>query len=301
MKTPKKKILVSFSGGETSGYMINWLLLNKPKHEYKFVFANTGEENEETLIFVKKCQDYFNIDLTWVEYDLKKEKPTFKVVDFKTAYRSHNKAEKEQRYNNHPFRKAIKRQGIPGLNNFICTRELKEYPIRRYMNSIGWKPSMYDIAIGIRADEIDRIGKHYYPLVQPGITKPIVNAFWDKMPFRLQLKGYQGNCKTCWKKSTRKLGTIALENPEHFDFFKVMEEDYDMYIPESHVRITEKDLPRRFFREYKSVEDILKIPNAPGFEVALDDSVNTNYQTSILHDGTELDISNGCIESCEVF
>lgn len=83
VKEPKQKILVSFSGGETSAYMINWLLLNKPKHEYKFVFANTGEENEETLVFVKKCQDYFGIDITWVEYDDAETEP---VEDLDTSF-----------------------------------------------------------------------------------------------------------------------------------------------------------------------------------------------------------------------
>ena len=51
MRKPKNKILVSFSGGETSAYMIYYLLKKYPKHKYKFVFMNTGEENEETLIF----------------------------------------------------------------------------------------------------------------------------------------------------------------------------------------------------------------------------------------------------------
>ena len=34
---------------------------------------------------------------------------------------------------------------------------------------------------------------------------------------------------------------------------------------------------------------------------AIDDSRNTNYQVSIWQDGTELDSTNGCVESCEVF
>lgn len=299
IKEPKQQILVSFSGGETSGYMINWLLLNRPEYDYKFVFANTGEENEETLVFTKKCQEFFNIDLAWVEYDLVDNKAICKIIDFETAYRSHDKLEIKNRYQNHPFRKAISKFGIPSLNNFICTRELKNETIRRYMSNNGWMPSQYDIAIGIRADEIDRIGKHYYPLIKPDISKPMINAFWDKMPFRLELKGYQGNCKTCWKKSFRKLGTIALETPEKYNFFKAMEEDYEMFIPKTHKR--EFKLPRSFFREFKNVEYILDVPNDPNFKVALDDSINVNYQYSILHDGTELDVTNGCTESCEVF
>lgn len=299
VKIPKKNILVSFSGGETSAYMINWLLKNKPDYNYKFIFANTGEENEETLKFVREVQDFFKIDLKWVEFDIIDDKPSFKEVNYESAYRSHNPEEIKNRYPNHPFRKQISRQMIPNINSPICTRELKEYPIRRYVSKNWWKPKEYDIAIGIRSDEMDRIGNHYYPLIAPDITKPLVNAFWDKMPFRLQLKGYEGNCKSCWKKSFRKLGTLALETPDKFHFMKVMEEDYGDFIQESKKHKIKGQ--QRFFRGEKSVEDIFEISSKPDFEKANDDSVNTNYQTSVLHDGTELDLSNGCIESCEVF
>ena len=64
----KKKLLISFSGGETSAFMAQWLWNNK-QHEFDmiFVFANTGEENEETLEFVEKCSDYFGFNVIWVE------------------------------------------------------------------------------------------------------------------------------------------------------------------------------------------------------------------------------------------
>lgn len=294
-----KKLFVSFSGGETSAFMCNWLLKNKSdEYEMKFVFANTGEENEETLRFVEQCDRYFGLDVKWVEFDVVEEKPTFKEVDFYSAYRSHDPEEIKNKWQNHPFRKMIARHGIPNMQNMICTRELKQYPMTRYLSSIGWKKKDYEIAIGIRADEIDRLGAFYYPMAETNITKPMINSFWDKMPFRLDLKGYEGNCKTCWKKSARKLGTLAKEHPEWFGFMEQMEKEYGNY---THRPITEDFKPPfRFFRDNKTVADIFKIPQDPGFEVALDDSININYQTSILHDGTELDLVNGCVESCEI-
>ena len=60
------------------------------------------------------------------------------------------------------------------------------------------------------------------------------------------------------------------------------------------------DGPFRFFRGNKVVKDIAEM-SKENFEAPVDDSKNTNYQHSLLHDGTELDTSNGCIESCEVF
>src|SRR5690606_17416823 len=100
--------------------------------------------------------------------------------------------------------------------------------IQSYMRSIGWKK--YHTAIGIRADEFDRMNanwkknRFYYPLIKDRqMTKPKINFWWSQQPFRLNLKGYEGNCKWCWKKSTRKLQQLAVERPEYFDFPRAME------------------------------------------------------------------------------
>lgn len=292
---PKQNILMSFSGGETSAYLLQWVLKNYPNHNINVVFANTGEENEETLKFVQQCSEYFDVEIIWLEY----ERLSFRIVDFKTAYRSHNEIEIKNLWPNHPFRKYIEHFGIPNIQNMSCTRELKERIINRYLSSIGWKPSNHTKCIGIRADEIDRIGPYWYPLVSLGITKPMINDFWSKMPFRLNLKGYEGNCKTCWKKSFRKLATIYRYNPERFAFFNQMEKEFENYVkPGRENKITP---PVRFFRQNKTVADIAKMAADKSIKDAIDDSKETNYQQTLWNDGTNLDISNGCSESCEVF
>lgn len=43
------RCLISFSGGETSAYMTQWMLKEKLYDEYLVVFANTGQENEACL------------------------------------------------------------------------------------------------------------------------------------------------------------------------------------------------------------------------------------------------------------
>lgn len=292
----KKNILVSFSGGETSAYLLWWVLQNfSETHNIKIVFANTGEENEATLLFIKKCQEHFKCEVVWLEY----ERLSFKIVDFKTAYRSHNPIEIENKWQNHPFRKYIEFFGIPNRQNMTCTRELKEYIINRYLSSIGWKPSTLIKAIGIRADEIDRIGKFWYPLVKLGVTKPMINAWWDKMPFRLECKGYEGNCKACWKKSFRKLVTLARYNPHWFAFIRQMESEFSEFVKET--RVGKVTTPVRFFRENKTVDDIFEMAKDIRILDAVDDKLDKNYQLSILSDGTELDSSNGCSESCDAF
>jgi len=173
IKKPKQNIFISFSGGETSAYMMHYILKNYSDYNIEIAFANTGEENEETLQFIEDCANYFDVKIMWLEY----ERLSFKIVDFKTAYRSHDKKEISNKWQNHPFRKYISEFGIPNLQSMNCTRELKEYVMNRYLSSIGWKPSKHTKAIGIRADEIDRVGKYWYPLVFLGITKHMINNF----------------------------------------------------------------------------------------------------------------------------
>lgn len=226
----------------------------------------------------------------------------YKQVTFETAYRSHDPIEISNGWQNHPFRKYIKKFGIPNPQNMNCTRELKEYPINRYLSENGWKPSKYDKAIGIRADELDRVGKYWYPLIKIDVTKELVNAFWSKMPFRLELKGWEGNCKVCWKKSLRKLITIARYFPERFAFFRIMEEEFGMFLSKGRQGVKEKiQFPIKFFRDNKTVNDIFEMAKDLTIEDAIDDSLNTNYQISVWHDGTELDVVNGCVESCNAF
>ena len=223
----KKKLLVSVSGGETSLFVAIWLWLHKQdEYEMIFVFANTGQENEETLIFLKKCAEYFGINIIWIEADVKEGKGNgtrFKLTDFENASR-----------NGEPFEAVIKKYGIPNTSFLHCTRELKMNPIKAYAKSI-WGKEKYYLAIGIRIDEFDRMNANkdklriIYPLIakemQP-MTKPMINFWWKQQPFRLELKGYQGNCITCYKKSDKKLFQIAKENPKAFDFFDRMEQLY---------------------------------------------------------------------------
>lgn len=223
----KKKLLVSVSGGETSLFMAVWIWLHlKDEYEIIFVFANTGQENEETLIFLKQCEEHFGIKIIWIEADVIEGKGNgtrFKIVNFETASR-----------NGEPFEAVIKKYGIPNTKFLHCTRELKMNPIKAYAKSI-WGKEKYYLAIGIRIDEFDRMNPNkdklriIYPLIskemQP-MTKPMINFWWKQQPFRLNLKGYQGNCITCYKKSDKKLFQIAKENPKAFEFFDRMEKQY---------------------------------------------------------------------------
>ena len=276
----KENLLVSFSGGETSAYMAQRLWREwHDKYNMVIVFANTGEEHEDTLEFVEKCSNHFDMPVTWVEAKVhhgERKGSTHSIVDFHSASR-----------NGEPFEEVIKKYGVPNVAFPHCTRELKVNPINSFEKQIGFDGSLR--AIGIRADEIDRVTdnpKYIYPLVKMGVTKPQINGFWNSMPFRLNIASYQGNCKVCFKKSLRKLMTIAKENPEWFDNMRRWEE----YIEHDGQSI---------FRKEMKVDDILRLSESE-FEMAKDEKfVTWEYiQKDIF--GNELDLSNGCVESCEI-
>lgn len=288
-----RKLFISFSGGETSAYMTRRLLEANDYDEVAVVFANTGQENEATLEFVNNCDLHFGFNTTWIEAVIHDgyKSPTARVVDFKSASR-----------NGEPFEAAIRKYGIPNQKFKDCTRNLKLNPLTAYLESIGWGKGTYDTAIGIRVDEIDRMSSQQqqrriiYPLIsQWPTTKPQVNTFWAAQPFRLQLRGYQGNCKWCWKKSDRKHFTLIDEDVSQYEFPARMEMLYGKVGPEFRRTTPVPDgYKRTFFRRNRSTNDMILERARLGqqFVPASDDAqvFDPNF-----------DIGAGCEESCEVF
>lgn len=287
----ERRLLVSFSGGETSALMAK-LVKERLSHLYDrviYVLANTSQENEETLVFADQCDRHFHLDLVWVEAEIHPEAgvgTTARVVDFATASRD-----------GAVFEAMIDKYGIPNRDYPHCSRELKARTVQAYARSIGWKVGSYDTAIGIRVDEIDRISSNacelrlIYPLAETSMfpsTKADVNRHWETMPFRLSLKGYQGNCKWCWKKSLRKHLTIITENPEAYDFPERMEAEKGY--------CGAGDKRRVFFREERSVADLRHLAATTKFVPATDDA--RQYQPSLF--SPFLDVGAGCEDTCEV-
>ena len=198
-----------------------------------------------------------------------------RITDFATACRDGSL-----------FENVVAKYGITNKNFPHCNRELKLRPMTSYLRSIGWEAGSYDTAIGIRADELDRVNPRFrelrlsYPLVIWGVRRPEIISWWKQQPFDLEVPEHFGNCKWCWKKSLRKLLTIAKEAPEVFAVPAYLERTYPDAGPGT------QDRPRRFFREDRSAEEILTLSKIP-FEAFVDKN--------------SLDISGSCSESCEVF
>ena len=271
-----RRLLVSFSGGRTSAYMAH-LIKERLAGEYEllFVFANTGQERLETLDFVRRCDEHFGLGVVWVEALINAENgkgTRYRVVSWESASR-----------HGEPFEEMIKKYGIPNQAYPHCTRELKVAPIHSYVRGVGWAD--YKTAIGIRADEPNRIGidpNFIYPMNDWMIDKIDVNNFWESMPFNLDLLEHEGNCSWCWKKSDKKHMMLLKKTPEIYDFPKKMEGLYGL--SGSNVDGNK----RVFFRRNRSTQDMINTYNL----------IATDGGEQIQLFGDE---GGGCSESCEAF
>ena len=248
----KDKLLVcTFSGGRTSAFM-GLMLKDLPKYkDFKkvFIFANTGKELPQTLDFINKCDQEWDLNIVWLEANVIYEKgigTNFKIVDYKTASR-----------NGEPFEDILKKYPIPTNFASNCTRELKLAPINKYVKSLGYK-EVYT-AMGIRFDERHRESntaeqhKIVYPLIYDiKVDNKFIRSWWDRQTFDLELKDYEGNCDLCFKKSLKKRLTIIKENPNVADWWLKMEQKY-----------SSEAIPRFDLRTNKSIEELIDMAKKP--------------------------------------
>lgn len=274
-----RNLIISFSGGRTSGYLTKMLLDAADYENIYVVFANTGQEHPKTLEFVHNCDKHFGFNTTWIEAVIQEGKGNgtrHRVVDYATASRDGG-----------PFEDVIRKYGMPFTKSPHCTREMKRYPIMDYIRSLDLKRGDYHMAIGIRADEVDRMSPKaeydgiIYPLVKANVKKIDVLKWWAQQDFDLEIPEHMGNCVWCWKKSFKKLVTVMDEMPEAFDFPRRMEREYARNGAVANK--LQKDL--RFFRGWKSVDDIEQMLRS-GYETFTD---------------PWFEQTNGCSDSCEVF
>lgn len=223
------KTSISFSGGRTSAFMLHLTLLanNGLPDCAKVIFANTGKEEEETLKFVQRCSDEWNVPITWIEY--RPDGEGFEIVDFKTASR-----------NGEPFEALIRKVNyLPNPVTRKCTFDLKVRAMSKYLRSLGW--DYWDAFIGIRADEKRRVARiranphsdtskatSVLPLADAGISVKDVSKFWEDSSFDLMLptvngKTMHGNCDLCFLKGGNQIASLIQEKPERAIWWAKME------------------------------------------------------------------------------
>lgn len=225
---PDGKVLISFSGGRTSAFMLHEILCANGDlpDRVKVVFANTGREMPQTLDFVQECSDRWSVPITWLEYKL--DMPKFDVVNHNSASR-----------NGEPLEALIRSEKyIPNTLRRKCTQQLKVKTIKRFLVSQGWKH--WTNSVGIRVDESRRVkdsndGRwdNWFPLVKAGVSKSDIADFWLKqeLAFDLNLPLINGitpqsNCDGCFLKSELKLAEMWRDHPDKMQWWADLEAEF---------------------------------------------------------------------------
>lgn len=210
--------MVSFSGGRTSARMLRGILDAGLEPDVHVLFANTGKEREETLVFVHEVATRWNVIVHWVE---RPEEGGMREVDFYTAARA-----------GEPFKALVThRNFLPNPVTRFCTQELKIRVMRDWMLARGY--DHWTNVVGLRADEPGRVAKqrqssykHWdvqMPLADAGVTVEDVRAFWRCQPFDLGLRPWEGNCDLCFLKGRAKRERIMRDRPDLAAWWMEME------------------------------------------------------------------------------
>ena len=284
-----KNIFCSVSAGYSSVMMAIKIKEWYPDHNIIYAMANTSKEREESLDFMNECDKYYGLNLNWIEAKFHKRGTgvSFKIVDFENLKR-----------NGEIFEEGIKKLGIPSKINKWCNRDMKIEPLRKFANSLFGRNN-YSIAVGMRADEMDRVKKDYkenntfYPLMDRGISTKDRNRFWKDQPIKITIPAYKGNCDMCFEKSNRKLMTILTEEPDRVEWWDKMIKKY------SEITIEGKDSYNwyaknggmNFYRENNSIDDLIEMAKQP-FRKATDEYI---YENDLF------DLEGGCGSGCQVF
>jgi hypothetical protein len=241
------------------------------------------------------------------------------VVDYATAARG-----------GEPYAAGAAKYGLPNQSWQWCTSQLKGKPLDTFSAAVfGTPKGAHHTAVGIRADEIDRVSElalqrgFIYPLADLGITKQDVLQWCAAQSFDLQVPAHQGNCTWCWKKSDRTLFHVAKETPEAFAFPQMLEDNFATVGPD----IAKGTVPRRYiWRGKRTTAELLAQAHAyhsgaprpkaekqlPVADAGTTAAVpNRSYSAAqwartrkpkwrVLPNESELDLAGGCGDSCEV-
>lgn len=289
MKTDSKNIFCSVSAGYSSVMMAVKMKEYYPNHNIINVMANTSKERIESLEFMNECDKHFGLNLVWVESIISQEKgvgSSFKVVKYEDLCTDGS-----------IFREGIKKYGIPSVINKWCNRELKVIPMTKYFNSLY---KGYSVAVGIRADEIDRVRKDYkennvfYPLLDNGITTRDRNKFWKEQPIKIKIPAFKGNCDLCFEKSNRKLLTIINEDPELAIWWDAMIKEFGnikLKGKDSYNELMDQNNGMTFYRKYTTIEQLVELASQP-FRKATDEYI---YESDLF------DLEDECGSGCRAF
>jgi hypothetical protein len=274
------KKVVSFSGGRTSAYLCQLMLEKYDREDIEFVFMDTGAEHPKTYEFVRKCDEYFGLNLTCLRTKFNPvlgKGNSYEVIDIKDI-----------KCDLAPFKEMMKKYGTPyNPGGAFCTDQMKLVPWTKYLNEKYGKGN-YETYLGIRVDEPKRLkprdGVTYLGDISD-MDKQDILDFWKTMPFDLEIPEHLGNCVFCIKKGVNKVALAAMDEPE------LANEFWEALQHES-VRTVEcrKAPPLAMYRGKMSFGQIIET-----FKMHTRDEVASTIR------GMRRYESGSCSESCEVF
>lgn len=192
------KRVFHFSGGTSSALMV----LQSYEPGDLVIFCDTGREDPETYVFLNNFEAHEGIPIIRLETD----------GGWKAMLK--------------------KMKGIPNRAKRRCTIDMKIKRARRYLRSIGL--CSYVQFIGFRFDELGR-RKGYknqwkkvvtmFPLTLTETDKPMVDSYWDKKPYKLNIPAILRNCDLCFQKGEDKVIAILTTDITKADKWIDDEED----------------------------------------------------------------------------
>ena len=285
-----KNILCTVSAGYSSIMMAIKLREWYPDHKIVYAMANVSKEREESLEFMNKCDNYYKLGMYWIEARFNKKRGDgveYEIVEYNDLKR-----------NGEIYEQGIKKLGIASKINAWCNRDMKLVPLKKFADDIFGLDN-YSIAVGLRADEMDRVKEAYltnntfYPLLDNGITTKERNKFWKNQPIQITIPAYKGNCDMCFKKSNRKLMTIICEEPDRIKWWEEMTKKYSR-IPidgKPSYNAYAENGGMNFFRQNLSIEELIEMSKQP-FSKATDEYI---YENDLF------DMEEECGSGCTVF
>jgi len=184
--------IFNFSGGKTSAFMV----IHYWQPGDLVIFCDTGREHLKTYKFINDFEAHEKIPIIRLKFSDTDD--PFKTMLEKRKYKV-----------------------VPNRVKRICTVELKIKTCRRYLRSLGLMS--YESFIGFRYDEPLRVNRRKqiwkkvidrFPLYDDKIDKQMVNDYWSKKPYTLEIPSILGNCTLCFMKGKNAIINILSTYPE---------------------------------------------------------------------------------------
>lgn len=270
-----KNIMVTVSGGRSSAMSARHIQTSEKYKDFNklYVFANTGQEREETIDFLKNIVKHWGIELNIIEgvySDVMGVGVGYKLVDFDTMS-----------MNSEPFEGVIMHKnkgifdGLPHSEAPYCSENLKTLPCKKfadeifgvnnYIKSIGYR--LEDMPKRISWAEIKEDKTRIFPLLtdfEIPYGQRELNKWWSEQPFQLGIHGKFGNCELCWKKSDANLVDNIRFGVRSVEWWEKMEAKYG----------------NTSFRSGKSIDDLVamsKLPFTPEIKFTDEDGCVCNF------------------------